>query len=113
MQIADHRAAQRRLVGETLDRLGHPNLPLDLPVSRLSVGTKQVVEIARALVSRAKVIVFDEPTSSLTHADVDRLFDTIARLRQQGLGVIYISHFLDEIRRVIASTNSLSQLTSG
>jgi ribose transport system ATP-binding protein len=97
------RAAQRRVVRETLVRLGHPDLPLDLPVSRLSVGTKQVVEIARALVSRAKVIVFDEPTSSLTHADVDRLFDTIARLRQQGLGVIYVSHFLDEIRRVCDS----------
>jgi ribose transport system ATP-binding protein len=97
------RAAQRRLVRETLGRLGHPDLPLDLPVGHLSVGTKQVVEIARALVSRAKVIVFDEPTSSLTHADVDRLFNTIARLRQEGLGVIYISHFLDEIRRVCDS----------
>jgi ribose transport system ATP-binding protein len=97
------RSAQRRVVRETLQRLGHPDLPLDIPVSRLSVGTKQVVEIARALMSRAKVIVFDEPTSSLTHSDVDRLFDTIARLRQQGLGVIYISHFLDEIRRVCDS----------
>ena len=53
--------------------------------------------------SRAKVIVFDEPTSSLTRADVERLFETIARLRQQGLGVIYISHFLEEIRRVCDS----------
>jgi ribose transport system ATP-binding protein len=97
------RAAQSSLVRETLSRLGHPNLSPNTPVSRLSVGTKQVVEIARALVSRAKVIVFDEPTSSLTHADVDRLFDTIARLRHQGLGVIYISHFLDEIRRVCDS----------
>jgi ABC-type sugar transport system ATPase subunit len=101
------RTAQRRLVRDTLTRLGHPNLPLDLPVNRLSVATKQVVEIARALVSRAKVIVFDEPTSSLTHADVDRLFDTIARLRRQGLGVIYISHFLDEIRRVCDSYSVL------
>src|SRR3954451_12406180 len=101
------RAAQRRVVRETLGRLGHPDLPLDLPVSRLSVVTKQVVEIARALMSRAKVIIFDEPTSSLTHSDVDRLFDTIARLRQQGLGVIYISHFLDEIRRVCDSYSVL------
>jgi ribose transport system ATP-binding protein len=101
------RTAQHRLVRETLSRLGHPDLPPDLPVSRLSVGTKQVVEIARALVSRAKVIVFDEPTSSLTHSDVDRLFATIARLQQQGLGVIYISHFLDEIRRVCDSYSVL------
>ncbi len=101
------RAAQRRIVCETLANLGHPDLPPDIPVSRLSVGTKQVVEIARALVSRAKVIVFDEPTSSLTHADADRLFATIARLRQQGLGVIYISHFLDEIRQVCDSYSVL------
>ena len=51
----------------------------------------------------AKVIVFDEPTSSLAQADVERLFQTIARLRQEGLGVIYISHFLEEIRRVCDS----------
>jgi ribose transport system ATP-binding protein len=94
------RARQRRIVQGTLARLGHPDVPPDLPVSRLSVATKQVVEIARALVSQAKVIVFDEPTSSLTHADTARLFDTIARLRQEGLGVIYISHFLDEVRLV-------------
>jgi ribose transport system ATP-binding protein len=101
------RAAQRRIVRDTLARLGHPDLPPDLPVSRLSVATKQVAEIARALVSQAKVIVFDEPTSSLTHADTDRLFATIARLRQQGLGVIYISHFLDEVRRVCDSYSVL------
>ncbi len=77
------RSAQRRVVRETLATLGHPDLSPTAPVSRLSVGTKQVVEIARALVSRAKVIVFDEPTSSLTHADADRLFAIIDRLRQQ------------------------------
>jgi ribose transport system ATP-binding protein len=97
------RAAQRRIVRSTLARLGHPDVPPELPASQLSVGTKQVVEIARALVSQAKVIVFDEPTSSLTHADTARLFDTIALLRREGLGVIYISHFLDEVRRVCAS----------
>jgi ribose transport system ATP-binding protein len=75
-------------------------MPLTTPVARLSVGMQQLVEIARALASRVKVIVFDEPTSSLTRADVDRLFDIIARLRREGLGIIYISHFLEEIRRV-------------
>jgi ribose transport system ATP-binding protein len=94
------RAAQRRQVRNALGRLGHAALPLDLPVGRLSVGMQQLVEIARALVSNAKVIVFDEPTSSLARGDVERLFNTIARLRQEGLGVIYISHFLEEIRRV-------------
>jgi ribose transport system ATP-binding protein len=93
------RAAQRSQARASLQRLGHADLPLEAPVGRLSVGAQQIVEIARALVSRAKVIVFDEPTSSLAQADVDRLFQTIARLRQAGLGVIYISHFLEEIRR--------------
>ena len=94
------RAAERRHVRAALERLGHADLPLDTPVGQLSVGMQQLVEIARALASRAKVIVFDEPTSSLTQADVERLFQTIARLRQEGLGVIYISHFLEEVRRV-------------
>ncbi len=94
------RAAQRRRARAALDRLGHSHLPLEMPVSRLSVGMQQVVEIARAFASEAKVVVFDEPTSSLARADVERLFDTIGRLREEGLGVIYISHFLEEIRRV-------------
>lgn len=98
-----NRAAQHAQVRAALERLGHADLPLDIPVGRLSVGAQQVVEIARALVSHAKVIVFDEPTSSLTQADLERLFQTIARLQQEGLGVIYISHFLEEIRRVCDS----------
>jgi ribose transport system ATP-binding protein len=97
------RTAQRCLVRAALERLGHADLPLDRPVRRLSVGLQQLVEIARALVTKAKVIVFDEPTSSLARADVERLFHTIARLRQEGLGVIYISHFLEEARRVCDS----------
>src|SRR5207253_4602031 len=97
------RATQGRLCSAALERLGHADLPLETPVNRLSVGMQQVVEIARALVGKTSVIVFDEPTSSLTRSDVERLFQTIARLRQQGLGIIYISHFLEEIRRVCDS----------
>jgi ribose transport system ATP-binding protein len=97
------RPAQRRQARAALERLGHADLPLDTPVRNLSPGMQQLVEIARALVTRAKVIVFDEPTSSLTRADVEQLFQTITRLQQEGLGVIYISHFLEEIRRVCDS----------
>jgi ribose transport system ATP-binding protein len=96
-------AEEQRIVREALTRLGHPEMPLTMPVRRLSVGMQQIVEIARALASRVKVIVFDEPTSSLTRADVDRLFQIIARLRCEGLGIIYISHFLEEIRQVCDS----------
>jgi ribose transport system ATP-binding protein len=94
------RTAERRQVRAALERLGHGDLPLDTPVGQLSIGMQQLVEIARALASDAKVIVFDEPTSSLAQADVERLFQVISRLRQAGLGIIYISHFLEEIRRV-------------
>ena len=97
------REKNRQLARAALERLGHADLPLDVSVRRLSVGMQQVVEIARALVSQAKVIVFDEPTSSLARTDVERLFETIDRLRREGLGVIYISHFLEEIRRVCDS----------
>jgi ribose transport system ATP-binding protein len=97
------RGAHRRLARAALERLGHADLPLEKSVRRLSVGMQQVVEIARALVGESKVIVFDEPTSSLARADVERLFLTIGRLRQEGLSVVYISHFLEEIRRVCDS----------
>jgi ribose transport system ATP-binding protein len=94
------RSENQRIARSALDRLGHADLPLDRLVNRLSPGLQQVVEIARALVVKSKVIVFDEPTSSLARADVERLFQTIGRLRNEGLGIIYISHFLEEIRRV-------------
>jgi ribose transport system ATP-binding protein len=59
-----------------------------------------LIEVARALVSNARVIVFDEPTSSLTERDAARLFEVIDRLRAKGLAIVYISHFLEEVRRV-------------
>jgi ribose transport system ATP-binding protein len=94
------RAAQRACVAKALAQLGREDLPLDVPVGQLSVADQQVVEIARALVIDAKVIVFDEPTSSLTQHDVDSLFRVIDNLKQAGMAVIYISHFLEEIRRI-------------
>jgi ribose transport system ATP-binding protein len=66
-------------------------------VSTLSVAHQQMVEIARALASEAKVIVLDEPTATLSSPDVDRLHTTLRRLRATGLGIVYISHRLDEI----------------
>lgn len=94
------RAAQRQVAREAFARLGHADLPLTTPVRSLSPGFKQLVEIARALVSRARLIVFDEPTSSLTQQDARRLFGVIRKLRQDGIAIIYISHFLEEVREV-------------
>jgi ribose transport system ATP-binding protein len=59
-----------------------------------------VVEICRALASRARILLMDEPTSSLQREDVERLFELIRHLRTQGLGIIYISHFLEEVREI-------------
>ncbi len=97
------RSRQRQRVVKALAMLGHPELRPETPVARLSAGARQLVEIARALVLDPKIIVFDEPTSSLSGHDAEHLFEVIARLRSAGLGVIYISHFLEEIRRVADS----------
>jgi len=69
-------------------------------VSVLTVAHRQLVEIARALSCRARVLVLDEPTSSLSEAETESLFATLRRLREQGVGIIYISHRLSEILRL-------------
>jgi len=94
------RREQRRRVHEALELLGHGELRPEVEVGRLSVAAQQLVEIARALVTRARLVVFDEPTSSLTQGDVEHLFRVIRRLHENGIGVVYISHFLEEIRQV-------------
>ena len=77
---------------------------LDLPpgtlVNKLSQGERQLVEIAKALGAKAKIIIFDEPTTSLTTRETDRLFDIINRLRAQGIAIIYISHILNDVMRL-------------
>jgi ribose transport system ATP-binding protein len=97
------RREHRRIVTEALELLDHPDIRPEARVDRLGVGAQQLVEVARALVSSANVIVFDEPTSSLSEGDAQRLFVIIERLRKRGLGIIYISHFLEEVRRVAES----------
>lgn len=94
------RRRQRVRVRQALDLLQHPDLTPERLVGTLPIGAQQLVEIARALVSQAKVVIFDEPTSSLPTQDVERLFGIIRRLQEQGIAIIYISHFLEEIREV-------------
>jgi ribose transport system ATP-binding protein len=94
------RTESRRRAREALAQLGHESLDLDRPARAFSIASQQIIEIARALRMKPKVLIMDEPTSSLTPADTTRLFETIARLRQQGVSIIYISHFLEECRRV-------------
>ena len=87
-------------VRRILADLGQEGIAPDTPVSNLSIGKQQLVEISRALLLDARVVVMDEPTSSLAGDDTRALFDAIARMRRQGVAVIYISHFLEEVQEV-------------
>lgn len=73
------------------------NLNPDIMVNSLGVGMQQSVEIAKALYQQAKVLIMDEPTSSLGRAEVKKLFQIVKALREQGIGIIYISHHLEEV----------------
>ncbi len=84
---------------EIFDRLGLSVDP-SMIMAKMSVSQRQMVEIAKAVSYNAKVIVFDEPTSSLTEKEVERLFDIINMLREQGCGIIYISHKMEEILKI-------------
>ncbi len=75
-------------------------LPLDVPVRRLSVAQQQMVEICKCLVKKARLIVMDEPTAALTDREIDRLFELILRLKKSGVAIIYISHRLEELPRI-------------
>jgi ribose transport system ATP-binding protein len=95
-----NRTEARRRARGVLARLAHEHLDLDRPVGGFSIAEQQVIEIARALLAEPRVLVMDEPTSSLTQADTEKLFDVVAQLSAHGVSVIYISHFLEEVRRV-------------
>ncbi len=69
-------------------------------IGNLTVGKQQMVEIAKAISKKAKIIVFDEPTAALTESEIEELFKVIRDLREKGTGMIYISHRMDEIRRI-------------
>ncbi len=94
------RRRMREKVRQTLERVHHPEIAPDIPVKRLSVAARQIVEIARALMEEARILVMDEPTSSISGEDSLRLFEIIRNLKSQGVGIIYISHFLEEVRQV-------------
>jgi ABC-type sugar transport system ATPase subunit len=76
------------------------NIDVLAPVGGLSVADQQMVEIARALAFDCKILVMDEPTSSLSGHEIHELFNAVSRLREQGVGIIYISHRLDEVHQI-------------
>ncbi|MFG0319923.1 MAG: sugar ABC transporter ATP-binding protein [Planctomycetota bacterium JB042] len=97
--VIDRARGAARVEG-ALRAIDHADLRADDRVQDLSPGARQMVEVARALAFDARVVVMDEPTSSLGKRDVERLFEAIRRLTERGVAVVYISHFLDEVGRV-------------
>lgn len=81
---------------EVLKRL-NADIDLSKPVASLSVANQQFIEIAKAIAIETKVLIFDEPTASLTGQEIDKLFELIETLKANGVTIIYISHHLDEI----------------
>ncbi len=97
----DKRAAQAR-AREALDQLGSAIRP-SARMESLSVGEKQVVEIARAVAQGADIVIFDEPSSSLSIKEKNALFAIVRTLKAEGKAIVYISHFLDEIEELCDS----------
>jgi ribose transport system ATP-binding protein len=90
----------QRVAQDELANLGFPEINVLLPLGNYSLGIQQVVEVLRVMLSGAKVLMMDEPTSALSPAEVDRLIQLIDTLRQQKRSIVYISHFLEEVMRV-------------
>lgn len=121
--IVDKRAV-RELATECLDQL-ELQFDLDRPVSELSVAQMQLVEIAKALATHSKVLLLDEPTSTLTPEEADRLYAVVRRLVDRGSSVVLVSHKLEEVfavadtvtvlrdGRSVAEGRPLSELTRG
>jgi ribose transport system ATP-binding protein len=84
---------------QSLEKVGLSVSPR-MPLSRLSLGQQQMVEIAKALSIEAKILIFDEPTSSLSNTEAEALFRLINELKTRGVGIVYISHRLSEIMQL-------------
>lgn len=97
------REAARRKTLTVLESFHHSEIRPDRRVANLSIAARQVVEICRAIAARANIVLMDEPTSSLQRDDVAHLFALIGRLRHEGISIIYISHFLEEVREIADS----------
>lgn len=90
----------RRIAADALKKLGQPDINPDALVRDLSIAQQQVVEIAKAISADAKIVLMDEPTSSISQKDADKLLQIVRNLRDEGVTVIYISHRLQEIGQI-------------
>lgn len=90
------RREEKQRASEIFRRMGVA-IPLDVPVGQLSIAQQQLVEIARVLSQDVRILVMDEPSAALTPQEVERLFGLMRELKSQGIGIIYISHRLEEV----------------
>ena len=93
-------AAMRAVARRVLDDVGLHKVDPDTRVRELIVAERQLVEIAKALSRQARVLVMDEPTATLTPSETARLFELVARLKAEGVCIVFISHKLDEVERI-------------
>ena len=94
---------RKRLMNEAvgaLERVGLGHLPPDQKVESLGIGHRQMLEIAAALARDCRILILDEPTAALTNREIDELFLRIRKLRERGVGILYISHRMEEIRMI-------------
>lgn len=95
-----NRKRLRQMAQAAMAQVGLDAIDPDTPVGELGIGHQQMVEIARNLIGECRVLIFDEPTAMLTAREVELLFTQIARLQQQGVAIVYISHRLEELKRI-------------
>ncbi|MGN6727563.1 MAG: ATP-binding cassette domain-containing protein, partial [Tepidisphaeraceae bacterium] len=97
--VLNWKAMRQRAVA-ALAEVGRADIDPAARAGDLSIAEQQLIEIARSVALGCRVLVLDEPTSSLTRRDIENLFAMLRRLRAQGLGIVYISHFLEEVRAI-------------
>ncbi|HEY1361937.1 MAG TPA: sugar ABC transporter ATP-binding protein [Xanthobacteraceae bacterium] len=87
----------RRRAVAALEKVGIGDLPLDTPVARLSIGRRQLVELARMLTREARLFILDEPTATLSDVEIERIFRALRALKAEGRAIVYITHRLGEV----------------
>jgi ribose transport system ATP-binding protein len=90
----------KRRAADAMAQLRRPDIDPRIPLGKLSLAQQQLVEIGRAICIGCRVLVLDEPTSSLAQSDIRQLFELVKRLKAGGLAIVYISHFLEEVREI-------------